>query len=376
MGMNTIVPVPLVALLSSIVMSGCSIYQPDSPGGSADAQAISDAQTVDAGVVPDAPVDAAPIAGFAWTLEQPQVDQPGAQYGFLVAWDDRLGCIVALCQADCDFETAQWDGSQWDSLTTTHAPPLAGSLVGDSNPQVFQLTSVPAGGADELIAVTGDTTWVFNGIDWRALAVGATPTALDNTSQILLGNDQIGGNVIAVSTDGTVTRTWSWDDTADQWTQLSPAHEPVFGTQLVFDDAIGGLVMFDLYDMAHFWVWQQGDWSVRTMTNGAPPPREYASVAYDPRLSQLVLVGGWTGQNNTDDTYGYFDDSWGWDGTSWQHLDVTAPTAGFGPLAFDAVNNVVDYFQQTFNFNDALQEPEYVATSVYELLVPANQVRL
>ena len=143
------------------------------------------------------------------------------------------------------------------------------------------------------------------------------------------------------------------------WTQLSPAATPSArtGASIAFDPATGNMVLFGGYDGTSYdndtWTWgfpvnsgtgwtQVDDGSAPNCTwqcvNG-PGDRAYAAMAYDPATGDTVLFGG---ANDLGGTGGLSNDTWIWNGSSWNQVCTscisgsTEPSARFGAsMAYD-----------------------------------------
>jgi len=88
----------------------------------------------------------------------------------------------------------------------------------------------------------------------------------------------------------------------------------------------------------------RSDVGLEMAANGRSAPaeesfgREEAAIAYDPQLHMVLLFGGVAPPPNR------FDDTWGWDGTTWHELDtsVKRPHPGEAAMTWDpAVNAMV-----------------------------------
>ena len=63
-------------------------------------------------------------------------------------------------------------------------------------------------------------------------------------------------------------------------------------------------------------------------------------MAYDAARGQMLLFGGM--RNNTK----YLNDTWAWDGTTWEHLSPATfpPTRAWGGMAYDPIRQEVVLF--------------------------------
>jgi hypothetical protein len=116
------------------------------------------------------------------------------------------------------------------------------------------------------------------------------------------------------SSTGTSDETWAWDGST--WTQLHPAHHPSarYGHAMAYDPIRQEVVLFGGYDdppMIDTWIFFDGDWTERT--SAVTPLADYASMAFDPNLGQVVIFGG---EVHGESTNGMF----AWDGYAWSEL--------------------------------------------------------
>jgi hypothetical protein len=75
----------------------------------------------------------------------------------------------------------------------------------------------------------------------------------------------------------------------------------------------------------------------RSATSASPSARIGAATAYDARHSRVVLFGGIDAETGTA-----LDDTWTWNGTAWQRLDVPAPPArGYAGMGWDGARVVL-----------------------------------
>ena len=127
----------------------------------------------------------------------------------------------------------------------------------------------------------------------------------------------------------------------DSWTSV-PGPPPLDAASAAYDADDNDVVLFggeasdgSLSDDT--WLWNGKVWDLLPASQTvAPPPREMASMAFDPYLHQLILFGGRGAGGQL------LDDTWAWNGYSWYELAGPGP----GPresaaLAFDPDGNLV-----------------------------------
>ncbi len=114
------------------------------------------------------------------------------------------------------------------------------------------------------------------------------------------------------------------------------------GFSVVDDPATSQVILFGGVDnYANTWIWTGSRWSLATPAM-TPPGRIDAAIAYDPHAKQVLLFGG----RHAPVTSGRsLNDTWAWDGATWQELDAGAaglpPGEGASMAWDDALNEMV-----------------------------------
>jgi hypothetical protein len=131
------------------------------------------------------------------------------------------------------------------------------------------------------------------------------------------------------------------------WTVVFPhlRPPPLEYASEVYDSDNGTVVLFggketngDLSNTT--WVWAHSNWTAYPASEiQAPPPRQMASMAFDPQLHKLILFGG-QGPGGQ-----LLDDTWAWNGASWYQLsagpgNIPSPREAAG-LAYDRNGSLV-----------------------------------
>ncbi|HTL36808.1 MAG TPA: kelch repeat-containing protein [Kofleriaceae bacterium] len=246
-------------------------------------------------------------------------------------------------------DTWEWDGTNWREMRTATPPPAraAHAMAFDA----ARGETVMFGGVG--VAVLGDT-WLWNGHAWRQAQSPNSPSPrLDAGMAYDAVHQQVvlfGGTV----TGGSKTDTWTWDGTS--WTEHLVAG-PTSGSDLAWDDASQriiangtwewdgstwsqvsstkppGLIVEGqaghvlAYSSAQLWQWGNGTWT-QLAAPTITPARSSSAVAYDAKRAQLVVVGGFT-------TFGQplLDDTWEWNGASWNKPASLPQPADLGNTA-------------------------------------------
>jgi hypothetical protein len=164
-------------------------------------------------------------------------------------------------------------------------------------------------------------TWTWDGTTWTQQFPPVSPSPRV-TSMAYDGATKTSVLFGGTGSAGSVADTWAWDGVAKSWTELTPAASPsARQAPLAYDRATQTVVMFGGGNwqvevpgsggtaLGDTWIWNGATWTQRFPTS-APPARAYFSMAYDARLSLVVLFGGAVGGNWPSST----DDTWTWNG--------------------------------------------------------------
>ncbi len=97
------------------------------------------------------------------------------------------------------------------------------------------------------------------------------------------------------------------------------------GFTVADDPAQGDVMLFGgVENYANTWLWSGTGWALAHPT-ASPPGRLGASAAYDPETRVVMLFGG---QRAPGAGGGRLNDTWAWDGTTWQELERGGAIAG------------------------------------------------
>ncbi|MHB8573115.1 MAG: Kelch repeat-containing protein [Candidatus Dormibacteria bacterium] len=211
-----------------------------------------------------------------WT--GPSAGPPGNLQNAAIAYDPTHSRAVVYggqtaddywtCTGNYNLATSNtwlWDGTAWAQAHPLHSPPAT-----QSSAMAYDAT------LGEMI--------LFGGAE-SAGGVG-------------VGTYPAGNSTVFANTYIPISDTWAWNGT--DWTLLSPAHSPParYGAAVAADDARGSIVIFggegaQGVALGDTWEWKNGDWTqLNSATSIAPAPRSFASMAYLPSPSQLIMVNG------------------------------------------------------------------------------------
>lgn len=247
--------------------------------------------------------------GTTWTRLEPPSSPTGRSYakmvydpinrglilygGFLTSESDAYAIDKNLEHLNAVNETWLWDGSTWTRLSPLTSPPRTrlNSLVYDNARSKAVLHASGNYDPSSELYSTGQT-WEWDGQDWTKRAV-SSPTPRQNSVLVYAPNVNrvlmYGGN----SCGGDLNEQWQWDGSS--WTWDNPFPEGAGYRAMAFDTDRNNSVLFGgicsgLIDLTDTWTWNGSLWT-RLETN-SPPPRVWATMAYDPERKVTVLFGG------------------------------------------------------------------------------------
>jgi len=174
----------------------------------------------------------------------------------------------------------------------------------------------------------GSDIFEWNGIEWKAPSVTATPNsrrfaniAYDQTLQkvVLFG----GYDEVNFRDD-----TWTWDGTA--WTNVKPKtkppnrgqmamwYDPIQHKTLIYSGVGRENIDEHVTRFEDMWAFDGTNWSEVTVTGDKPGIRFGAPVVVDPNTNKVLLFGGLKAvvdpKNDQNVTQTYNNDLWMWDG--------------------------------------------------------------
>ncbi|MCA8969622.1 MAG: hypothetical protein KDC95_07560, partial [Planctomycetes bacterium] len=210
----------------------------------------------------------------------------------MMTYDSKRQRVVLLQQSHAGrdgMEVLEWDGQQWTRFEGPVTPRIRGN------------------GAWCYDAVRGVCV-LFGGHWWNAPVLGDT---------------------------------WLWD--GRRWTEVNTATSPParFDGKSCFDASLGRVVMFGGEGRSNgqpnllgdLWSFDGSNWGLESSGgSGAPVPRNLHAVFYDTLVGEVVLFGGYVGNN------AFVDDTWSWRRSQgWRRLATNgAPSPrGWHSVAFD-----------------------------------------
>ncbi|HMD44791.1 MAG TPA: hypothetical protein VKG43_01430 [Acidimicrobiales bacterium] len=303
-----------------------------------------------------APVRSGGLSPSLMVWSDVAVGSIAARSGTVTAYDPATAQEVlfgGLVTASRDNDTWTWGASGWTQVNTgspgcTTACPASPSgrsgAVMAYDPATAQLVLFGGTTASGLV----NDTWTWSGSAWTQVNTGspgctsACPASPSPRAGAVVAYDQASAQLVlfgGYDGSGYDNDTWTWGGTG--WTQVNtgslgctnacPASPPGrTGAAGTYDEATAQLVVFGGYDGTNddndTWVWSGTAWAqvddsgnvgCLTTCPTSPHGRQGATVAFDARLAQPLLIAGTNGTS-------YYDDTWTWNGSSWTQDDVNS----------------------------------------------------
>jgi hypothetical protein len=248
-------------------------------------------------------------------------------------WDGTVVMVAAA--GDRVGSTFIWNGSTWRQHTGAQEPPVA--------PGTHPRLSYDPRSRTVLDVVTGqdgqNDTYAWDGTAWTEKEAGGGPPVIG-----MVLSEPVDGHAVlygGTATADELTQRWYW--TGSGWAEsirppaVAAQPAPTFAEAATTDPGTGGLVLFGGNQaLDETWVWSGSAWTQAFFTTPAPPPRQGASLAYDPGTRQALMVGGQLGGSG-----GPAGDMWLWGGHSWSALHPPGgvpPASMQAPMAWDAAH--------------------------------------
>ena len=211
-------------------------------------------------------------------------------------------------------DTNAWDGTNWTTVATT-GPSARYGAAAAFDPAHSQ--GVLFGGNDGAGNALNDT-WLWNGTSWSQASPTTVPGSRWNASMAWDGKHIVmfGGTI----GDGDYGETWIWDGT--NWTLLSPASAPGprSGAGMTLDSVHNQVVLFGGFageegDFGDTWLWDGTQQTWALAATAGPSARDSVTLAFDPIRGNTVLFGG-------ENDGAPLNDTWAWNGTTWSQINT------------------------------------------------------
>jgi hypothetical protein len=231
-------------------------------------------------------------------------------------------------------DTWTWDGRRWtlQHPKTSPSPRFGAVMVFDAARGVVILM---AGRGASPSYTNFNEMWTWDGSDWRLLPAPAPFSGFDGE----IGYDTASARVVAVTCClSAKTVTWTWNGLT--WQRLRPLHEG--GGYFMYGDRASGRLTA-MADRVLTWDgadWVEGPQIIKPKKTGMLGPTWPAGFAYDAQRGLVVAFGGRSCQG------GAWDESWTWDGASWNLIrpQHRPPGRSSTYMAFDLARGVVVMF--------------------------------
>jgi len=247
-----------------------------------------------------------------WSQKSPQTSPPPRNDSFAMAYDSvrKQTVMVGENYGTALLETWIWDGINWTQKIPGRSPTPRSRHAMAFDTARGEL--VLFGGLALTGAILNDT-WVWDGSTWTQKTPAASPPA---EYSMAMAYDSAHGQIVMFASD-----TWLWD--GSNWTQKSSPSKPSARrlSSMAYDSAHGQVVLFGggSYDFTSLlqdtWLWDGSNWAFKPQAN-LPPARDSYAMAYDPVRQQVVMFGG-TDRIYCTSNCTVFNDTWIWDGSSW-----------------------------------------------------------
>jgi len=245
---------------------------------------------------------------------------------------------------------------QWRALPTTNPFAHTASEMAYDH---WRDHLVVFGGTSGFLA--HDDTALFDGTAWTLGATSGPPARTGHK----LAFDEARGETLLVGGGivGQLFRdTWVWDGA--RWTERLPQQRPpnaYADFSLTHDEARGVTV---LYQGQELYEWDGSDWHERTPMSFPPPRRQHAAT-YDAGRQQVLIHGGVPSALGSP-----LDDTWAWDGISWQLVSTGGPALRQPQMVYDRERGVAVCAEPTgacYEFDGATWQPGVNASWVGRL---------
>jgi hypothetical protein len=253
--------------------------------------------------------------GSTWINRAPAISPPMLAAAAM-AYDSARGRSVLFggsTPTALSSDTWEWDGNTWTKRDLAISPPpmVWAAMVYDSARGRMVLF-----GAFNSFGLWLSETWEFDGSAWKQANPANYPSARAGAAMAFDSNRNrvviFGGR--DANAGGRLADTWEWDGT--NWTQKAPIVSP-YGRlwhSMAFDTQRNRIILFggdhfqpyDLSDSNDTWEWDGSQWT-RDWTAAAPSVRAGQSMVYDSAIGRMVLFGGYNAGVSPNT---YSNDTW------------------------------------------------------------------
>lgn len=269
------------------------------------------------GKATDDPIELWSWDGETWSLLSADPNGPRWRNYASVAYDSKRKALVLYggLQSDSQsFEdTWEWDGKIWKKLADQGPGPResAGMTYDSARERVVLFGGAQSG------RMMNDT-WEWGGSQWTRIS-SEGPSARfpagfvydENNKNVLL----FGGHSFDNQEMKTYGDTWIWDGVA--WHEIAvQGPSPRDGADAIFTPFSDNIFLFggaeidsDVRLLNDTWLWDGSHWD--QLEVDGPPVRVHPAITFDVRRGEIVMTGG----SNAPSTV--LADTWEWDGHIW-----------------------------------------------------------
>jgi hypothetical protein len=263
----------------------------------------------------------------AWDQRAPQ-DAPSARLQTAMAPFGTSGQAIlygGVWDTTFSAETWLWDGSNWKLLHPANSPGLLSGHAMAYDAAHGQV--VLFGGVDGMTYMFGNSTWVFDGNNWKQMQPAVSPPARFGHAMTY---DAIAQKVVLFGGSGDygdANDTWTWDGA--NWTQVVSSASPLprSGHAMAFDAMRGATVLFGGFHLQDTTpTWYSDTWALdasgwhQIFSANPPVARSGHVLGYHPGLQSVVMIGGAGGKDVGDDgtwEYDFRREIWILSGDTW-----------------------------------------------------------
>jgi hypothetical protein len=338
--------------------------------------------------------------GSRWTrTDQASSSSPARRSGSSMAWDGASGTVLLFggkaasgyscggaTGAECQ-DTWAWDGERWSQKNPKNKPPAR---------QRHAMAAIGQSGAGARLLMFGglvsdvpdSTTWGWNGSDWALLGNGTPPARQDHamaggpSGEVVLFGGAVDTGTLLQDTAEWIPSRWQPACDTDPCGQTIPSAR--FGHAMTYLPGLKGgeTVLFggqsSYSSNNEVWHWNGVRWLEKTPdSEPAPHPRVSHALIYESDRQRVLLFGGDVGPRMEIvycvDSSEICNDTWEWNGSSWERRIPSAPEGDGLPswsgatetlMAFDEVRRrgLLFFDSQTWLWNSGAEErPAQVA---------------
>lgn len=256
---------------------------------------------------------------------------PGPRTGASIAYDSfrkraiMYGGAMNWNSAEKIFDTTtwEWNGEDWEQITTTISPPgrIWGAMVFDPD----RGTVLLYGGKNKNGPMAD--LWEWNGVDWKQLSPPCNPVARYGAD---IFYDQENKRVVLYGGGGEewYADSWTWQGGCWQYFGQGTSSPATVLYPFAYDTDQQQAYSLIRIQNTDTWVWKGDVWT-KIHPEIQPPERVNAVMVYDPSTKVSLLFGG--GEMDKS----WRDDTWLFDGKVWKELHPSLhPSLRFGSAAF------------------------------------------